>query len=204
MNEEKPFIEKVAELFLLNGAKTLTMDDIAREFGMSKKTLYKEYKNKEALLEEVLTHLLIVVLERIKNLDDQIDNAIERMFCRDEAIEKATSSNNSLLLRQLIKYYPQIFNRHIRNFSEKFSLILVHNIERGRAQGYYRKDFDAEFYAKLFFQLSMSYNSPYLDTSNITRFQYQNEALKFYLHSITTKKGKEYMETLEENKPREH
>lgn len=201
MNEEKPFIEKVAELFLLNGAKTLTMDDIAREFGMSKKTLYKEYKNKEALLEEVLTHLLIVVLERIKNLDDQIDNAIERMFCRDEAIEKATSSNNSLLLRQLIKYYPQIFNRHIINFSEKFSLILVHNIERGRAQGYYRKDFDAEFYAKLFFQLSMSYNSPYLDTSHITRFQYQNEALKFYLHSITTKKGKEYMETLDVNTP---
>lgn len=199
MNEEEIFIEKVAELFIENGAKTLTMDDIAKEFGMSKKTLYKDYKNKEALLEEVLKYTLNCVLERIKNLDDQIENAIERMFSRDEEIEKASSSNNSLLLRQLIKYYPQIFNRHMMNFSEKFSVILVHNIERGREQGYYRKDFDAKFYAKLFFQLSMSYNSPYLDTSNITRFQYQNEALKFYLNAITTPKGKAYMESMEIN-----
>lgn len=198
MNKENIFIEKVADLFEENGAKTLTMDDIAKEFGMSKKTLYKDYKNKEALLEEVLTYRLSGILEKMKNLEDIVDNAIERMLCRDEEIKKASSSNNTIMLRQLIKYYPQIFNRHMKDFSEKFSLILMQNIDRGRKQGYYREDFDAEFYTKLFFQLSMSYNNPYLDTSNITRYHYQREALLFYLNAITTQKGKVCMEELKD------
>lgn len=197
MIEDKLFIEKVAKLFEENGAKTLTMDDIAKEFGMSKKTLYKDYKTKEVLLEQVLTYRLRGVLERMQNLEEEIENAIDRMLSRDEEIEKASSSNNTIMLRQLIKYYPQIFNRHMKDFSKKFSVILLQNIERGRKQGYYRNDFDAGFYTKLFFQLSMSYNNPYLDTSNITRYHYQREALMFYLHAITTEKGKAYMGSLE-------
>ncbi|HAI79685.1 MAG TPA: TetR/AcrR family transcriptional regulator, partial [Chryseobacterium sp.] len=55
---DKKFLEKVVELFIDNGAKTLTMDDIAKEFGMSKKTLYQKYANKEALLEDVLAFKL--------------------------------------------------------------------------------------------------------------------------------------------------
>lgn len=194
MVKEKTFIEKVSELFLENGAKTVTMDDIARELGMSKKTLYQQYKNKDALLEEVLTHGMNRVLERMRNLDDKIDNAIDRMFCRDEDLERASRTNDSILLRQLIKYYPHIFNKHMLHFSEKFSEILVHNIERGRKQGYYREDFDANFYAKIFFQLVMSYdNSPYLDTSFIDRSDYHHESLLFYMNAITTEKGREYL-----------
>lgn len=196
MTKDKSFIEKVTELFVQNGAKTLTMDDIAGEFGISKKTLYKDYRNKEALLEEVLTHMLKGILERVKNLDAKIENAIERMFCRDVEIERASTINNSIMLRQLIKYYPHIFERKMIDFSDKFSDILISNIELGRKQGYYRQDFDPKFYGKLFFQLIMSYNSPYLDTSSITRYQYHNEALKFYMHSITTQEGKDFMKEL--------
>ena len=161
MEKEITFIEKVQDLFLENGAKTLTMDDIARELGISKKTLYQKYKNKEALLEEVLSFGMGKVLERLANLEETIENAIDRMFSRDELIEKACTTNDFILLRQLIRYYPNIFNKHMLDFSEKFSEILLHNIERGRNQGYYRTDFDAPFYARLYFHTVMSYdNSP--------------------------------------------
>ncbi len=199
MTEDKFFIAKVADLFIENGAKTLTMDDIAKEFGMSKKTLYKDYKNKEVLLEEALSYTLQDVLERIRNLDNTIENAIERMLSRDEEIEKASSSNNSILLRQLIKYYPKIFNRHMKDFSEKFSAIMVSNIERGRKQGYYREDFDALFYAQLFFHLVMSYNSTFFDISNLSRSEYHYESLKFYMNAITNDTGKDYMKAFEES-----
>lgn len=199
--KEKTLIEKVSQLFLENGAKTVTMDDIAKELGMSKKTLYQQYKNKDMLLEDVLAYGMNNILETMENLDNKIDNAIERMFSRDEDIERASRTNDSILLRQLIKYYPHIFNKHILLFSEKFSDILVHNIERGRAQGYYREDFDANFYAKIFFQLIMSYNtSPYLNITDITRPQFHHEALMFYMNAITTEKGKEYIRSLGDEK----
>ena len=86
---DKEFLHKVSELFIENGAKTLTMDEIAREFSISKKTLYQKYANKEALLEDVLKYNLENIIEKIAELDVKIVNAIERMFCRDEHIERA-------------------------------------------------------------------------------------------------------------------
>ncbi|MBP0613059.1 TetR/AcrR family transcriptional regulator [Chryseobacterium sp. cx-311] len=191
---DKTFLEKVAELFIENGAKTLTMDDIAKEFGMSKKTLYQKYCNKEALLEDVLEYKLTEVIEKLSELDYQIENAVERMYCRDEQIEKAARSNNSLLIRQLLKYYPAIFNKHMMNFSERFSSVLVQNIERGREQGFYRMDFDADLYASIYFQMVMSYDSsPFLDTTKTDRTEYSNVALNFYMNAITTELGKQQL-----------
>lgn len=199
MEEKTNFLSKATQLFIENGAKSVTMDEIAKEFGISKKTLYQKYKNKEELLEEVLKYKLQEVIERLKYLDENIDNAVARMFCRDEEIDKVSHSNNNILIRQLLKYYPAIFHKHMLNFSAKFSEVLVHNIEKGRKQGLYREDFDPELYAKLFFQLVMSYDSsPYFDVELIERENFMQETMFFYLNAITNEKGKEVLKNLKQ------
>ncbi|UOE39857.1 TetR/AcrR family transcriptional regulator [Chryseobacterium suipulveris] len=188
---DKDFLHKVSELFIENGAKTLTMDEIAREFSISKKTLYQNYANKEALLEDVLKYNLDNIIEKIAELDIKVENAIERMFCRDEHIERAVESNNSLLIKQLIKYYPAIFNSHMLAFADKFVAVLEHNVQRGREQGFYRKDFDAKVYASVFFQVMMSYhNSMFIDTAEISMEKFRMVVMDFYMNAITTEKGK--------------
>ncbi|UJF29690.1 TetR/AcrR family transcriptional regulator [Kaistella sp. 97-N-M2] len=204
MEDKQNFLLKAANLFIENGAKTLTMDDIAREFGISKKTLYQKYRNKEELLEEVLQFKLGEVIQRMKYLDENIENAVERMGCRDVEIDRVSHSNNTILIRQLIKYYPAIFNKHMLNFSEQFSEVLVHNIEKGRTQGYYRKDFDAQIYTKIFFQIVMSYDSsPHLNTTIIDREDYNNEAMMMYMNAITTEKGKEVLKKIYSKKDKQ-
>lgn len=204
MEDKQNFLLKAANLFIENGAKTLTMDDIAREFGISKKTLYQKYRNKEELLEEVLQFKLGEVIQRMKYLDENIENAVERMGCRDVEIDRVSHSNNTILIRQLIKYYPAIFNKHMLNFSEQFSEVLVHNIEKGRKQGYYRRDFDAQIYTKIFFQIVMSYDSsPHLNTTIIDREDYNNEAMMMYMNAITTEKGKEVLKKIYSKKDKQ-
>jgi AcrR family transcriptional regulator len=199
MEEKTNFLSKATQLFIENGAKSVTMDEIAKEFGISKKTLYQKYKNKEELLEEVLKYKLQEVIERLKYLDENIDNAVARMYCRDEEIDKVSHSNNNILIRQLLKYYPAIFHKHMLNFSTKFSEVLVHNIEKGRKQGLYREDFDPELYAKLFFQIVMSYDSsPYFDVELIERENFMQETMFFYLNAITNEKGKEVLKNLKQ------
>ena len=199
MDEKTFFLSKAAELFIENGAKSVTMDEIVKEFGISKKTLYQKYKNKEELLEEVLKHKLEEVINRLQYFDDNIENAIERMFCRDEEIDKVSHSNNNILIRQLLKYYPGIFHKHMLNFSAKFSEVLVHNIEKGRKQGLYREDFNPEIYAKIFFQLVMSYDSSqFFDTEVIEREYFVQEALMLYINAITNEKGKEVLKSLQQ------
>lgn len=205
MENNSTFLTKAADLFLEHGAKTLTMDDIAREFGMSKKTLYQKYKNKDALLEDVLTLKLDEIAEKLKILDETVENAIERMFCRDREIEDAIESNQSILIKQLVKYYPAIFNKHMIHFSKKFIDVLTFNIEKGRKQGYYKTDFDANLYAKFFFQLIMSYdNSPLYEAENISRTKFHEETLIFYLNAITTDKGKQILKKISKNNAEVH
>lgn len=158
------------------------------------------FRNKEELLEEILRYNLDLVISKLNYLDENIESAIERMFYRDEEIEKMSHSNKTLMIRQLLKYYPAIFNKHMLDFSEKFAHVLVRNIEKGRRQGDYREDFDAEVYAKIFFQLVMSYdNSPYIDTNVISREHYKEELMMMYMHAITTEKGKETIKKIKNN-----
>lgn len=200
MEPHNEFLQKATDLFIENGAKTLTMDDVAKEFGISKKTLYQKYRNKEALLEDVLAFKLDEIIHKMQQQDLEMDNAVDRMFCRDQQIEGAVNSNKTNLIKQLVKYYPAIFTKHMVNFSEKFSEVLVSNIERGRAQGFYRDDFDASIYSKLFFQLMMSYeNSPFIDSETVSRDKFRHEVMMLYMNAITTEKGKEIMKRINEN-----
>lgn len=159
------------------------------------------YRNKEELLEEIMKYNLDLVISKLNQLDDNIENAIDRMLCRDEEIEKLSHSNKTLLIRQLTKYYPTIFNKHMLSFAEKFAAVLVRNIAKGRAQGLYREDFDAAIYAKIFFQLVMSYDSsPYIDTEEVDRVHYKDEMMMMYMHAIATEKGKETIKKIKNNK----
>lgn len=201
MDDKQLFLTKVSELFLENGPKAVTMDDIASEFGISKKTLYQMFRNKEELLEEILRFNLELVIKRLKDLNENVESAIERMFCRDEEIERISHTNKTLMIKQLMKYYPSIFTKHMLDFSEKFARVLVDNIQKGRVEGYYREDFDAEIYAKIFFQLVMSYNSsPYIDTTTVSREHYKEETMMMYMHAIATEKGKETIKKIKNSK----
>lgn len=201
MENKNQFLEKATELFIEHGSKTLTMDDVAREFGISKKTLYQKYKNKEALLEEVLDFKLNHIIQKMQKLDVEVENAVERMFCRDEQMERAVNSNRSMMVKQLVKYYPSIFNKHMVNFSEKFSQVLMNNILKGREQGYYRDDFNEEVYSKLFVLLMMSYDSsPILEYERVEREDFNYEVMMLYMNAITTEKGKEILKKKKKNK----
>lgn len=194
MNNKKEFLSKVTEMFLENGAKTLTMDDIAKEFSISKKTLYQQYINKEELLEEVLDFKLELVMETIHLIDTQTDNAIEKMILREKNFENFSRTSKSLFIRQLLKYYPAIFDQHIINMNKKISKLLVLNVEIGRKQGLYRADFDEKLYIKFFLQIMLSYeSSPLFEDEKIDRECFCFEAVMFYLHSIATDKGKEIL-----------
>ena len=198
MSSNKEFLLKVAELFALHGAKTLTMDDIAKEFSMSKKTLYQLYKNKEDLLIEVLDHKLDLVVETLLLNDSKSDNAIERMFLREKDFESFSQTNKTTFIRQLIKYYPSIYAQHVLSIDEKISKIVTHNIKLGREQGYYRSDFDERLYIRFLLQLMFSYeDSPLFENEANDRNCFCFEVMVFYIQSISTNKGKDFLENFD-------
>lgn len=201
MEQDKEFMQKVLKLFYENGAKTTTMDDIAKAFSMSKKTLYQQYENKEQLLEMALDFQRAFFLEEFKQVESSNLCPIEKLFCRKRKMEDLMEDQHSIFVRQLAKYYPNIKHRHMVNVERDVVSVLVSNVEKGRADGVFREDFDAHQYARNLILLIFSYDdSPIIDTDKENRAEYFFDAITFYLNAIVTEKGREKLNYILSNK----
>lgn len=194
MEQNTAFLQKILELFYLNGAKTTTMDDIAREFSMSKKTLYQQYENKEKLLDEVLNYELSLVMQELASIDSQDFCPIEKMICRDRKMKDMMENDNSLFVRQLRKYYYPLYEKQTKRIAKEVAQVLKANVEKGKELGLYRTDFHVEDYGKFLMLIMFSYNdSPIIDCEEVSRKEFAQSAILFYLNAITTEKGKEQL-----------
>lgn len=197
MSDKNLFLTKVSELFLQNGAKAVTMDDVAKHMAISKRTLYQDYSNKEALLSAILNYKLESIISAIHLKDVENSNAIEKVLIRDENFEKFSTTNQSVFIRQLIKYYPVIFDQYILDMSAKISQILLKNIEAGRKEGLYRENFNESLHIRFFLQIMLSFeNSILFENEQCDRSYFCAEGVFFYLYSITTEKGRQILDQL--------
>lgn len=197
MENKIDFLEKVLQLFYLNGAKTTTMDDIAREFSMSKKTLYTQYANKEELLDDVLNFELQHIVSELSLSHRQNECPIENMLCREKKIKDMTKHDHSLFIRQLKKYYSNLYEKQTKRIDQEVYKILIYNLEKGRKLGLYRDDFNGREYIRFLVLIMFSYNdSPIIDHEEIPRNHFTQSAILFYLNAITTEKGKEKLERI--------
>ncbi len=149
MELRKRILTKATETFFNLGIKAVTMDDIAQSLGISKKTLYGEFKNKEALVIEVMRAYLI---EDKKVCDCTVFNtssAIDEMLHLMEHMNKMLSSINPLLVLETYKYYPKAWAL-FDEYKEKFILTKMEdNLKRGKKEGLYRKNIDISIVARL-------------------------------------------------------
>lgn len=196
MQEKFCFLDKLLGLFKTYGAKTLTMDDIAKEFSISKKTLYQKYKNKEDLLTEVLDFITNKAIEEVETVNLQFECPIEVMFVSGIRIDDVTTQEKNAFVMQLIKYYPEVYHQHQKSISTRIVEILKHNFNKGQESGVYRKDVPIDLYIKFLITLLFSVDvSPLFD--EIEDKKSVSKGIKlFYLNAIVTEKGKQRLKEL--------
>ena len=198
MEQKNKFLEKALALFLENGAKTLTMDDIAREFGMSKRTIYQHYKNKEELLDSVLDFHTDMVISKLKAITEIENlNSVEKMLIRDEDLQKLSNNQKSIFIRQVKKYYSNLSKKNAIKAYEKLKTIFISNIEQGQKEGLYRKNIDVEVVVKMVIVLMFSYDeSPLMESANadcLNQCEFSKQVIKFYLNAIVTEEGRKFL-----------
>ena len=195
------FIEKVTALFLSHGPRTLTMDDIAKEFSISKKTLYQMYSNKEEILKEVMIYSLQTIFKVIRENSKKYDDPLAFfLLSADETLVEIFVDKRDAFFHQMIKYYPEIFRGHIIKVYEEMNDVFTENIIKGREMGIFRKDFDQDMYTKFYIQLVSSVGDSllFVEESN-DKCAFRDKVADFYLNAILTEKGKENLKELKEN-----
>jgi AcrR family transcriptional regulator len=148
--EKQALAETTVGMFKRLGIKSVSMDDVAREMGVSKKTLYQLVSNKEELvrmvMEEDFKKDVRIFAEHHNAAGDAIDEFLRnsRYFIREmREISPAT-------LHDLQKYYPAIWKGMVREHHQEFERKLVRNIERGMEEGLYRNNIDPQVVATLY------------------------------------------------------
>ena len=184
------FLDKLLSMFRIYGAKTLTMDDIANEFSISKKTLYQKYKNKEELIQEVLEFISNAALEEVQKTQIQYDCPIEILFVSGNRIDKITCQEKNAFVFQLIKYYPDIFHAHQKSISGKVSVTVKNNYEKGVELGYFRTDVPINLYIKFLISLLFAVDVSPIFEDEKDKFSISVTMKIFYLEAIVTESGR--------------
>lgn len=196
MENKKIFLDKLFDLFRIYGAKTLTMDDIAREFSMSKKTLYQKYKNKEELIHEVLEHISEEALIEVERVRTEYECPMEVMLVTGSRIDEVTCQEKNAFALQLVKYYPDVFHAHQKSISGKITEIIKSNYEKGVLLNYFREDISIHLYIKFLITLLFNVDVSPLFEDEEDKVAVSNAMKMFYLDAITTEKGKKRLNEL--------
>lgn len=184
---KEKIIEKAGELFVKLGFKSVTMDDIANELGISKKTLYKYFNNKHSLVEETTSTMHNSCLSVIETITNQGFNAIEENFEIKKMFKEMFQNASSSPIYQLKKYYPKIHEKTMEKEIILFSECFKKNFEKGIIEGYYREDINIELATQFYFSLVFSIHENTIENHKIPKLE--QEVLVYHTRAIATEKG---------------
>jgi AcrR family transcriptional regulator len=189
---KEKIIKKATEMFLKLGFKSVTMDDIACEMCISKKTIYKYFSNKEKLIEEGTE----VVHQKIHMLMDEVvaqnHNAIAENFEIRKMFKEMFQSFDHSPAYQLKKHYPEIYEKMIANEIEDCSQLFSQNIKKGIAEGLYRPEVDIAVVVQFYYTLIFSINENTLYEKEASELE--AKALEYHTRAIATPTGLEELE----------
>jgi len=148
---KEKIIQKSTELFLRLGFKSVTMDDIANEMAISKKTIYTHFKNKTDLVKECTCNVLQNITSGIDEICSLEQNPIEELFEIKKFVMGTIEAEQSSPQYQLQKYYPEIFEDIKESHFEKMMECTRKNLSRGMKKGLYRSNLDIDFISRLYF-----------------------------------------------------
>ncbi len=179
-------------LYMKYGIKSLTMDDISRELGISKKTLYVYVTDKDDLVNQaVKVHLSDEEVE-CRQLFDNLNNPIGEMINVIKWQFKNHGKMNQSALFDLKKYHPESFREFLAFKDRTIKPRLIDNLKRGIASEVYHSDLNIEFTVQIYLHLiDFSFNPDITGFNNIAKIMF--ELIKYHLYSITSIKGRKIL-----------
>lgn len=178
------------DLFFRHGLKSITMDDIARHLGISKKTIYQYYEDKNKLIvclnaQEMTCHQL-----HFDNISKNAKNAIDEILQIMNHLHKIFSAMNPTVLFDMQKYHPEAWRQHL-SFKEKCVYPKVEeNLRRGINEGLYRENLNIKLMTIVRMeQFNLVFNTQVIHPGQFNFGEVHVQLLDHFLHGITTLKG---------------
>ena len=186
---------KSAELFLRYGIRSITMDEIAVQMGVSKKTIYQFFADKDDLVADVVEKLITHNEEECSQCTIRAENAIHEIFIALNELEEILKGMNPLIMYDLEKHHPKSFQR-FKDFKYRFLYqVIKANLEKGMEQGLYREGLNVDVVTKHRIETAfMGFNQDVFPHNRYKISEVGRELGMLFLHGIANEKGRKLIE----------
>ena len=197
-------LKKAIDLFINFGFKSVTMDDIASEMHISKKTIYSHFNNKTKLVEAATFCVFETISNEINCICELQKNPIEELYEIKKSVMLHLKNEKTSPHYQLCKYYPEINESLKKKQFELMQACVVNNFERGIEMGLYRTNLNEEFVSRIYFLGITGIKDENLFPTNVfTKTKIMDNFLEYHLRGIITKEGLYTLNTIIKNNKNE-
>ena len=206
MTQQEKVVAHVSQMIKTLGVKSVRMDDVAAGMGMSKRTLYEMFGDKEELLFQSIMHLMRSRLHRITEQVTDCENMLEVLLKsvrllggngRVDDIDKRLAAN-------LKKFYPNVFDKVKREHTEQGVAGMQYALDKCREEGYLDPHVDVELMARLFISTSGTLLSEdnIVIPDEVSREEAFGAMVVNFLRGLSTVKGVQVIDELLAREPR--
>ncbi|OMP79865.1 TetR/AcrR family transcriptional regulator [[Flexibacter] sp. ATCC 35208] len=191
MGVKERILETALRMFRLYGIKSVTMFDISKESGVSKKTVYEHFEDKEDLVLVGMKFVLDSHIEHFKDFRQNSANAIEELIKELEYMEMMGKTINPVMLYEIQKYHPAIWKR-IEEFKKDCVLHGINeNLQRGIEEGVYRSDLNMNIISRMRqLQLETVFDPEQYPVMQFDMHEVMEQLTKHFILGVATLEGR--------------
>ncbi|UPQ80814.1 TetR/AcrR family transcriptional regulator [Flavobacterium azooxidireducens] len=194
---QEQIIEKATEMYLTLGFKSVTMDDIANEMGISKKTIYQHFANKNDLVEAVTMQMFDTISCGIDEICLEDKNPITEIFEIKNFVMQNLKDEKASPIYQLQKYFPKTFKCLRNKQFDKMEDCVIRNLKKGIELGLYRNDLNLDFVSRIYYSgIHSTKDKEVFPDTMFNAVQLEEMYLEYHLRGIITEKGLKVLEKI--------
>ena len=196
IEKKKGILTRTLDLFSKRGIKSCTMGEICAFQRISKKTLYKYFKDKDDLVESCMSFELERTETAVKDIMSKGLNAIDESFEISRFVIDNVSDLHPALFFELENFYPEAFKLYEEHQNKSIRSSIYDNLKKGISEGLYRADLNIEIVVSIY--LTILYNllsAKMINTKSFAFREIYRELFIYHTHGISSPRGLEYLQT---------
>lgn len=189
-NNKDRIRHKADELFMRYGIRSVSMDEIASGLGISKKTIYQYFSDKNELVDAVVDAILEDMRKDCDKCSTRATDAVHEIFLTMETIVEQFRSMNASVVHDLEKYHEKAFLK-LSDHKNKFLLqIIRNNLERGIREGLFREEIDIDVISRFRLEsMMMAFNITLFPPSKYQLADVTKEIIEHYVFGLASSEG---------------
>lgn len=181
---------KAHNLIMKYGIRSVSMDDIANALGISKKTIYQYYADKDELVDAIVESIITENQLRCQQYRANARDAVDEVLSAKQLLQDMFTDMNPSVLFDLQKYHHKAFSRFLRHKNDFLFTMIKTNIERGIAEELYRPDLNVDIITRFRVEsMMMPFNPDFFSKHKHSLLEVEEQLLDHFLFGIASLKG---------------